>query len=91
MTDEELGMLLAALLQLNRGFKEVARSIVEQEAEIGALRTILEQKGIAPGDELDRAREEAVRRLKEGLAATSNRTCRRLSRRRSVGDRISAA
>jgi len=79
MTDEQLGMLVAALLQLNRGFREVARHIVEQEAEMDAIRSILDRKGIAPSDELDRAGDEAVRHFKEGFPAISKRRCWRSS------------
>jgi hypothetical protein len=86
MTDEELGIFLAALLQLNRGFLAVVRHIIEQEKEIGAIRSILERKGIAPPDELDRARDEAITRLEEGFSAISKRRCLRISRRRSDAD-----
>ena len=79
MTDEQLGMVVATLQQLNRGFTEIARHVLEQEADIGAIRSILEQKGVAPAEELDRARDEAARGLKEGSPAVRKRRCRRIS------------
>jgi hypothetical protein len=91
MTDEQLGMMMASLLQLNRGFREVANHILEQEAEIDAIRSVLERKGIAPSDDLDRARDEAVRRLKEGFPAISKRKCRRDSRHSFGADPRTAA
>jgi hypothetical protein len=86
MTEEQVGMLAATLVQLSRGFREVARHIVEQEAEIRAIRSILERKGIAPEDELERARNEASSRLKEGFSVISKLKCRSISRRRSSAD-----
>lgn len=79
MTDEQLGVVVAMLQQLNRGFTEIARHILEQEADIGGIRTILEEKGVAPAEELDRARDKAARGLKEGSPAVRNRKCRRIS------------
>jgi hypothetical protein len=85
MTEEQFGMLAAAIHQLNRGFMETARHIVWQQAEIGAIQSIL-GLGDAPVDE-DRARDETLRKLKDGFPATPMRRCRRVSRRFNTDSR----
>ena len=64
MTDEQMGAILTELLRITRGFGEAVRQISEMKAEIVALQWILEKKGVAYADELDAAREEALKRLK---------------------------
>lgn len=85
MTDEQFGIVITALLQLNRGFTEIARHIISQDAEICAIRSILEQKGLVPSEEVERARDEAARGLKEVFPAISKRRCRRASAIRRSG------
>ena len=67
MTDEEFGVIKAELERFGRGLTEAVRQIIHQEAEITALRWIIEQSGVAIAGELDVAREEAIRQLNAPL------------------------
>lgn len=73
MTDEEFGVIKEELERLSKTLAEAVRHIFHQEAEITALQWIVERNGIVFADELDVAREEAIRQLNapvERLAAT---------------------
>ena len=64
MTDEQTVAIFSELLRITRGFAEAVRQITEMKAEIVALQWILESKDVAYADEMDAAREEALKRLK---------------------------
>lgn len=90
MTDDQVGMLAAAMLQLNRGFLEIVRTVLEQEAEIAAIRSLLERKGVAHTEELERAQDDAIQKLQEGFPAGRIPRCRRVSGHCSFGGARSA-
>lgn len=86
MTNEEFGVIKAELERLGRGLSEAVRQIFYQEAEITALRWIIEQNGVAIAGELDVARDEAIRQLNaplERIGATDELP-RRLHKRRET-------
>lgn len=85
MTDEQVGMLLADLKQLNRGFAVVARHIIEQEAEICALRSMLEDKAAGSAQELREQRESVLKMLKKVFSSDPKRRQRACRRRSSDG------
>jgi len=64
MSSEEFGVIMRELARLGRGFTEAVRHIVEQEAEICALQSILERKGLVSAHDLAVAREEASRQVR---------------------------
>lgn len=63
ITDEQLQVVIAELQRLAEGFAVAVQQIVQQEAAINALQTIIEQHGLATPEELDTARGEALQRL----------------------------
>ena len=86
MTDEEFGVIKTELERLGRGFSEAVRQMLQQEAEITALRWIIEKSGIAIPGELDIARDEAIRQLNaplERLGGTDDLP-RRIRKRRET-------
>jgi hypothetical protein len=86
MTDEEFGVIKTELERLGRGLTEAVRQIIYQEAEITALRWIMEQHGVAIAGELDIARDEAILQLNAPLERISaggvDEVPRRVHRRR---------
>ena len=83
MTNEEFGVIKTELERLGRGLSEAVRQIFHQEAEITALRWIIEQSGLAIASELDVARDEAIRQLNAPLERIgADELPRRLHKRR---------
>jgi len=67
MTDQEFSVIRDELHMLGTGLKKAVCQIVEQEAEIRALRSIIEQKGLATQAEMDEECDIAVRQLTDSL------------------------
>jgi hypothetical protein len=63
MADEQTVAIFSEMLRITRGFAEAVRQIAEMKAEIVALQWILESKGVAYAEEMDAARDEALRKL----------------------------
>ncbi len=69
MTEQEFGVIRAELQRLTTGLSRAIEQIVEQEAEINALRSVLERKKVASSHELELARSQAAKELGEILHA----------------------
>ena len=63
MNEQKLAEILIEGLRITRGLRVAINLISVQQAEIIALRGILQAKGLISAQELDAARDEALSRL----------------------------
>ena len=63
MNEEKLAEILIEGLRITRGLRVAINLISVQQAEIIALRGMLQAKGVLNAQELDAARDEALSRL----------------------------
>ena len=77
MTNKEFSAIQTELKKLSRALSNAFHYILDQETEIRALRSVLEQRELVSGKELDMARNEAIREVRELLVWANTGNSRR--------------